>query len=222
MTSGVLKVDDHGDGIWAVHGTPADSALVGLFRMRNSPPDLVVSGTNSGQNLGASTISSGTVGAALTAANYGVSAIAVSAGMSDEASNMNRAYALAADITRQVIAALEASRPAGSSLLPDRTVININHPSMSAERLKGIKVAPLSRWPGFTRQYSETGTPGEVRSRLVPTPAGNDTDTDLALFTNGYTTVTILDGDTGVDANGAGAAVLRRLAGVTLRTEVRQ
>jgi 5'/3'-nucleotidase SurE len=216
LTSGVLKVEDHGERIFAVHGTPADSALVGIFFvMKDTPPDLVVSGTNRGQNLGASTNSSGTVGAAITAAAYGVPAIAVSAGIGagDLAA---QAYRLAADVTRQVIAALDSSRSADGRLLPPRFVININQPALAAERLRGIKVAPLSNKGSFTRNYRATENPGEVRASLSATPAGDEQDTDLALFAAGYTTITVLDGDTSVNASGAAAPILSRIAKVAL------
>ena len=42
------------------------------------PPELVVSGINPGRNTGRAVLHSGTVGAALTAANFGVSGLAVS------------------------------------------------------------------------------------------------------------------------------------------------
>jgi 5'-nucleotidase len=216
LTSGALKVDNHGDRIFAVHGTPADSALVGIFFvMKDAAPDLVVSGTNRGQNLGASTNSSGTVGAAVTAAAYGVPAIAVSAGIGggDLAAG---AYRLAADVTRQVIAALDASRPADGRLLPPRVVININQPALAADRLRGVKVAPLSSRGSFTRNYRATDNAGEVRASLSATPAGDEQDTDLALFAGGYTTITVLDGDWSVSATGAAAPILSRIAKVAL------
>jgi 5'/3'-nucleotidase len=217
-TTGVIKVDDHGNNIWAVHGTPADSVLVGLMHiMRDAPPDIVVSGTNRGQNLGTSTNGSGTVGAAITAANAGYPAIAISAGIGADAANVARAYQLAADVVRQVIAALSATRPAGGKLLPPRLVININQPALAADRLKGIKIAPLSRRGSFMRQYEATEMPGEVRARFVLAPAGDETETDIVLFAAGYTTVTVLDGDWSVDAAGIGAPVLSRISGVALK-----
>ena len=217
-TTGVIKVDDHGSGIWAVHGTPADSVLVGLmYIMKDAPPEIVVSGTNRGQNLGTNTNGSGTVGAAVTAANAGFPAIAVSAGIGTDAATVTRAYQLAADIVRQVIAALGASRLASGKLLPPRLVININQPALPAERLKGIKVASLSSRGSFIRQYEATGTAGEVRARFALAPASDEADTDVALFAAGYTTMTVLDGDWSVDATGVGASVLSRISSVALK-----
>ena len=77
---------DLGEGItaYALDGYPADCvfwALTGL--LRESPPDVVVSGINGGPNLGPEWIGSGTIGAARLAAFGGFPAIAVS-GLDDE------------------------------------------------------------------------------------------------------------------------------------------
>ena len=60
-------------------GTPGDCAVLALRHlMRESPPDLVLSGVNRGANLGIETVFSGTVGAAMTAMLLGLPAIALS------------------------------------------------------------------------------------------------------------------------------------------------
>lgn len=57
-------------------GSPADSAEVGLsLAFDGELPDLVISGPNAGANIANASIHSGTVGAAVTAANEGVAAI---------------------------------------------------------------------------------------------------------------------------------------------------
>jgi 5'-nucleotidase len=69
---------------WSLDGYPADCvifALTGLLRDR--PPDVVVSGINGGPNLGDDWFGSGTIGAARTAAYFGIPAIAVS-GLEDD------------------------------------------------------------------------------------------------------------------------------------------
>src|SRR5262249_99961 len=40
------------DRAWAVDGTPADAVIVALHRLLPEPPDLAISGINSGANLG--------------------------------------------------------------------------------------------------------------------------------------------------------------------------
>jgi 5'/3'-nucleotidase SurE len=214
MTSGVIKFEKKSDNVWAVYGTPADAATIGVVHiLRGAPPDLAVSGTNAGQNLALSTNSSGTVNAAIAATRYGVPALATSAGTGPDAAN---AYAVAAALATQVIAAL-AAKPAGNGkLLPDRHVITMNVPALPGGQLKGVKWAPLSRQGSYTRVYSETGNPGELRSQLRPvTSAGDETDTDLALFLQGYVTLTLLDGDLGV-RDSSGDAVRSRLSNLAL------
>jgi 5'/3'-nucleotidase SurE len=212
MTSGVIKIENKGDAVWAVHGTPADAAMIGLAHiLRDTPQDLVISGTNAGQNLGTSTNGSGTVSAAVAATRYGVPAIATSAGIGTNSAN---AYAVAAALVNQMIAALDASRPAGGKLLPDRFVINMNVP---ASKIMGLKWAPLSSRSAYARVYSDTGNPNEVQSRLTVAPTiDSETDTDLALFAQGYVTLTLLDGDVSIGATPGAAAVTSRLSTLAL------
>lgn len=65
--------------LWAVDGTPVDCIKLALSVLfKNNPPDLVISGINSGSNAGRNTIYSGTVNAALEARIKGIPAIALS------------------------------------------------------------------------------------------------------------------------------------------------
>ena len=75
-----ITVTDHGLNVWSVEGRPADAVRFGLGQlMADQPPDLVISGINFGQNVGADVMISGTVGAATTAVRLGIPAIAISA-----------------------------------------------------------------------------------------------------------------------------------------------
>ena len=70
---------------YAVAGTPTDSVIIGLFSIMEERPDLVLSGFNVGENISTDTVStSGTIGAALEAASYGIPAIAASIQVIDE------------------------------------------------------------------------------------------------------------------------------------------
>jgi 5'/3'-nucleotidase len=215
MTSGVVKFEKKSEGVWAVYGTPADAAVIGVLHiLRDAPPDLVVSGTNAGQNLALSTNSSGTVNAAIAATRYGVPAIATSAGVGP---NTDGAYAIAAALATRIVAALTANRSADGKLLPDRYVLTMNVPALPASELKGVKWAPLSKQASYTRVYSETGNRDELRSQLRPvTSAGGETDTDLALFLQGYVTLTLLDGDLGLRDDAAANSVISRLSNLAL------
>ena len=65
---------------YQINGTPADCVRVGLWAVMKEKPDLVLSGVNTGFNVGFDTAYSGTVGAAKEAVFLGVPAIAFSSG----------------------------------------------------------------------------------------------------------------------------------------------
>lgn len=64
---------------YAFSGTPADCAKFALeFHLKDDKPDLLISGINSGYNLGSDVLYSGTVSAAMEGLFYGVPALALS------------------------------------------------------------------------------------------------------------------------------------------------
>lgn len=62
---------------WAVDGSPADCTKMGVLEYCKEP-DLIVSGINSGANVGINVLYSGTVAAAIEGAFFGITSIAVS------------------------------------------------------------------------------------------------------------------------------------------------
>ena len=74
-----VRIIKRNDRRYAVNGTPADCVAFAIDNlMLETPPDLLLSGVNSGSNIGFETMLSGTVGAAMTGALLGVPAIAMS------------------------------------------------------------------------------------------------------------------------------------------------
>jgi 5'-nucleotidase len=72
---------NHGEQSWpgfGVNATPAVTVEHALQRLAQRPPDLVVSGVNYGENTGTCVTVSGTIGAALEAAEHGIPSMAVS------------------------------------------------------------------------------------------------------------------------------------------------
>ncbi len=68
-----------GSEAYAVSGTPTDSVILGMYKIMDKKPDLVISGINIGENLGmAELTTSGTIGAAMEAAANDVPALAIS------------------------------------------------------------------------------------------------------------------------------------------------
>ncbi len=76
-----------GNQIWtayAIGGTPAQAVMYALLDLMPQLPDLVVSGINYGENVGNGISISGTIGAALEGAAFGVPSLAVSLQLLDD------------------------------------------------------------------------------------------------------------------------------------------
>ena len=73
-----LRPRAHGPDHWSVDGTPTDCVNLGVLGLVDARPDLVVSGINSGLNLGDDVTYSGTVAAAIEGTVLGVPSIAMS------------------------------------------------------------------------------------------------------------------------------------------------
>ena len=80
------KVTIHGVTwkVYAIGGSPAQTVQHGILELMDEPPDLVVAGINRGENLTVSITISGTVGAALEGAAFGIPSMAVSLEMPKE------------------------------------------------------------------------------------------------------------------------------------------
>ena len=137
-----IRVQKHADGTWCVDGTPTDCVHLALTGFLKETPDMVVSGINSGANLGDDTLYSGTVAAAMEGRHLGISAIAVSC-----VSVNPQHYDTAAKITLRLIERLRQEP------LPGNTILNVNVPDVPYEDLQGIEVTRLGN-----RHKAETVT----------------------------------------------------------------
>lgn len=108
---------------YAVEGSPADCVKLGVFELCQSKPDLIVSGINSGLNVGIQVLYSGTVAAAIEGAFFGIPSVAVSF---EEQEHPD--FASAAKIARKVIEQLLPRRPSDAKLfnlnIPRQAVLN--------------------------------------------------------------------------------------------------
>ena len=78
-----LRVNEHrlkdGSIGYGVTGTPTDAVTIALFEIMDEKPDIMISGINTGFNIGkAELTTSGTLGAAMEAASFGIPTIAIS------------------------------------------------------------------------------------------------------------------------------------------------
>jgi 5'-nucleotidase len=123
---------------WAVEGSPADCVLAGLGEiMKQTPPDLVISGVNRGRNVAEDTLYSGTVGGAMEAALNGFKAVALSQSYSAESVASGEPFAAArahgVDLLRRLVAA-----PAWPEA-PYGVFYNVNFPAVAPEAVRGIR-----------------------------------------------------------------------------------
>ena len=179
---------------FGVEAPPALIVLVArLGAFGAEPPELVASGINPGANTGRALLHSGTVGAALTAANLGLSALAVSQDLGEEM-RWETAAALAATAMDWLVAA------------PARTVLNLNVPNVALDDLAGVRPAVLA--PFGTVRTAVTGVEsGRLQVEFQPVREPLDPDTDTALLAAGYATVTSVVGVRATEEPGAADAI---------------
>src|SRR4051794_30838544 len=135
---------------WAVEGRPADCMKLALLELLPDPPDVIVSGMNAGSNAGINVLYSGTVAAAIEAAFYRFTAIAVSL----EYDKKIYDFPTAARYARQVVEQILAKKPAAGSLF------NVNIPVLEHGPIKGVRVVPQNVTPyqdKFERRVNPRG-----------------------------------------------------------------
>jgi 5'-nucleotidase len=180
-------------GVQASPGYVVMLAVIGTFGRR---PDLVLSGINRGANTGHVVLHSGTVGAALTAANHGIRAMAVSLDVMppDDAGASLAEYftgvesdslhwATASEVARRCLSTVDG--------LPEEAVLNVNVPNRSLATLAGLRQARLAPFGHVQMAVAETGE-GYVRTTVERATDRLAPDTDTALLGHGYATVTVI------------------------------
>lgn len=179
------------NGFWAVNGTPADCVHLALNGLLDFEPDIVVSGINSGANLGDDTLYSGTVAAAMEARFLGTPALAFSLAGPGARNCGVEGYAGAAAMAVRLIENL------GALQLPPRTLLNVNVPEGPLESLKGFRVTRL----GHRGRAQDVMTLEDPRGRevywigLAGEPADAGEGTDFQAVHEGWVSVTPLQTD---------------------------
>jgi 5'-nucleotidase len=170
---------------WAVEGRPADCVKLALRELLPAPPDVIVSGLNSGSNAGINVLYSGTVAAAIEGAFFRCISIACSletpkAGAFD--------YPQGAALARTVVEQILARRPAPGSLF------NVNIPDLDRHAVRGIRVVPQNVVPYVETFDRRTDPRGRIYFWSNPgfeCPEPHP-DTDVSAMAEGYITVTPL------------------------------
>ena len=175
---------------FSVTGTPTDAVMLALAEvMKDSPPDLILSGINRGANLGEDVTYSGTVSAAMEGALAGVRSIALSQSYSREGMGDTVPFAAAEAWAGRALAPLM-----DAPLVPG-ALININFPALAPDEVKGIRVCRQGiRDYGRLRITRRTDPRGYDYywfglGPMVETPGHS---TDLEAVADGYVAVTPL------------------------------
>ena len=167
---------------YGIDGPPALAVMAANLGAFGEPPDLVVSGINPGNNTGRAVLHSGTVGAALTASQFGIPSMAISLGSHGDADkHWDTAAALAVHAVEWM-----ADQPAG-------TIVNLNLPDVPLDALKGVRCAEPAAL-GTVRAALVEVEPNRLRLELQPTGQELPPGTDTALVRSGYAAVTLLTG----------------------------
>jgi 5'-nucleotidase len=167
-------------------GSPSDCVALGFLGLAPERPRLVVSGINTGPNMGSDITYSGTVSAAMEGVVSGVPAIAVSLGDYYEL-DFRYAAAFSARLARRVL----------REGLESDVLLNVNVPRGRRSDIRGVKVTRLGR-----REYKD-----ELIRRKDPfgrdyywiggSPPGGagEPGTDLHAIAAGYVSVTPVELD---------------------------
>lgn len=198
------------DGVTSAKPATSGLIAVGIVQEKGRLPDLLVSGINAGNNLGALTQVSGTVGAAIGAVaasfNGAVPAIAISTDEPDcDAACQEHHYSVVAQFIVKFIAHLETKPGFLASedrLLPDGIGLNINYPA--SDSILGVKVAVqgqtaqldglqiVGNFRCLTGACSTLANPGDSRVgglQVLPDATPDIRNADTGYFTDGYVTI---------------------------------
>jgi len=125
---------------FAVKGTPTDCVIMGVRKLLlDHPPDLVISGVNSGQNIAEDVTYSGTIAGAMEATILGIPAIALSQVYDFFAGrhtiNWDCAETHAGRIVRRLLGVG----------IPGNVLMNVNFPHCRPEEVTGVAITMQGR-----------------------------------------------------------------------------
>jgi len=167
-----LKIGDQEWTCYAVGGSPVQAVQYGIFAILKQKPDLVVSGINYGENPATDVTLSGTVGAGLEAASYGIPALAVSLQLANEdylGYSRETDFSTAAVFTRRFAKLLLTHK-----MPEDVKVLNVNVP-LSATPDTPYRITRLGKHSYFVPYLKKPEKISEIpRIDASPNPHPDD------------------------------------------------
>jgi 5'-nucleotidase len=182
---------------YAAEGSPADCVLAALNDvLTDTPPDLVLSGVNRGNNAAENVLYSGTIGGALEAALQGLPAIALSQYYGPANIELENSFEAAAvhgaDVVRKLLDQGHWDRA------DYRVFYNINFPPVPAADVRGTRVTAqgFRRGTGFGMK-ADTAPNGRRFLWITGGPQNVVTEpgTDAHANLEGYVSVTPMRAD---------------------------
>ena len=174
------------NGFVYVDGTPADCVHLAINGLLDKEPDIVVSGINSGPNLGDDVLYSGTVAAAMEGRFLGLPAVAVSLALCGA-----EHYRTAARVVRSLLAGMDCKA------IPSDTILNINVPDLPWDTLRGFSVTRLGHRHRAAPIIPVRDPRGEIVYWVGPAGAAADAGpgTDFHALGEGRVSITPLQVD---------------------------
>ena len=127
----------------AADALPALIAITACLGGFGPVPDLIASGINPGRNVGRAVMHSGTVGAAITCAQFGVPGLATSI-QAGTVPSSSYEFDDGAPIHFESAAVLAVELAGNFEAAPTRTVLNLNVPNLPLKDILGIRHATLA------------------------------------------------------------------------------
>lgn len=199
LTIGLFGVEQVEADVYSVDTTPAMTVKFGAAEIltgRNKP-DLVLSGINSGANIGPATVISGTVGnviAAITQLDEPIPALAFSTDLvdPDPASEANRRhFAQVAEFAVRLVKRLTRNgRIVG---IDPGEGMNVNYPPLPRNQVKGVRFAQQGFAPIFTNDFTEAAPGQWFWSPSLLEPENDVPRSDTILFERGFVTMVVID-----------------------------
>ena len=174
-----IQVKDQPWTVYAVGGTPAQAVLHGVLEILDSPPDLVVSGINYGQNVGSGVTISGTIGAALEAASHDIPALAVSLETDDR---FHLSYSTEIDFSAAAYFTCYFSRILLRNPLPDDVdVLKIDVPAEATPETPWeiTRVSRARYYESYPQPDRNWGEPGKIHYRQGEVTPDHPHDSDV-------------------------------------------
>ncbi|MGQ9733074.1 MAG: 5'/3'-nucleotidase SurE [Candidatus Zipacnadales bacterium] len=171
---------------YSTNGTPADCVALGTI-LRDSPPDLVMSGINSGANLAEEVLYSGTAAAAMEGAMYDIPSFALSVVANDR----SFCFDSAARFARWLVEYFPRQ------LTCRACFYNVNVPNLLPEEITGIEVTRLGHRRYVNRIHECTDPRGRPYYWFMGDPLEKDASpgTDIAAVRAGRISISPLHFD---------------------------